>query len=451
MNVNPAGFESEKQKSATDEVFPGYFKMKTTRFALFFLAVFLIGIPVIYNLPPVRERLDWRVAELTARLKYALSPPEQVVFIPKEKDIQIVPTISTQSSTLVPSVTITPALSAKQPVSSPTPTAILKSIPGSIQLTGFRHEYQTWNNCGPATLGMALSFWGWKGNQQPIAAFTKPNPRDKNVMPYELTAYVEQETQLGIISRVGGDIDLLKRLMASGTPVIIEKGFEGPKVEGWMGHYVLVTGYDDSDQRFTLQDSYYGPNQVMTYADLESYWRAFNFTYLVVYPPERQADIEAILGPLTKEEYSEQLAAQTASEDIYTLTGRDQFFAWFNRGSSLAALQDYAGAAQAYDQAFAVYPTLPEKGRPWRMMWYQTGPYWAYYYTGRYQDVINLATQTLDAMSEPVLEESYYWRALAREALGDSKGAIKDLRSSLEYHPGFELALIRLQQLDTTP
>ena len=114
-------------------------------------------------------------------------------------------------------------------------------------------------------------------------------------------------------------------------------------------------------------------------------------------------------------------------------------------------LQDYAGAAAAYDEAFALYPSIAEKERPWRMMWYQTGPYWAYYYTGRYQDVINLATTTLDAMSEPVLEESYYWRALARQTLGDSKGATKDLRSSLEYHPGFEPSLTQLEQLGETP
>lgn len=83
--------------------------------------------------------------------------------------------------------------------------------------------------------------------------------------------------------------------------------------------------------------------------------------------------------------------------------------------------------------------------------WYQTGPYWAYYYTGRYQDVIKLATTTLDTMSEPVLEESYYWHALAREASGDSKGALKDLQSALKFHPGFEPALTQLRQLGVTP
>lgn len=170
-----------------------------------------------------------------------------------------------------------------------------------------------------------------------------------------------------------------------------------------------------------------------------------------MYPPDRQADIAEILGQRSDEEYTYTYAAQKASDEIYTLTGRDQFFAWFNRGTNLVQLQDYASAAAAYDQAFEIYPTISEKERPWRMMWYQTAPYWAYYHTGRYRDVINLSTTTLNAMSEPVLEESYYWRALAREALGDRQGAIKDLEFTLKFHPGFEPALTHLEQLRLTP
>ena len=417
---------------------------------LAFSIILLLSAFAIYNLPPVQERLGWRVAELTARIKYAFSPPEQVVFIPE--NILLTQTVSPRSSPPVPfSATTTQTPSTKQPFASPTSTAILKPIPKSIQLNGFQHEYQTWNNCGPATLGMALSYWGWVGDQRTIAAFTKPNSRDKNVMPYELAAFVEEETELEVVFRVGGEIELLKRFLATEVPIIIEKGFEGRDFDGWMGHYVLVTGYSDSDKQFTLQDSYYGPDQIMEYRDLESYWRAFNFTYIVVYPIERRKEVMAILGPHVDEENNDRYAAQKASDEIYRLSGRDQFFAWFNRGTNLVRLQDYAGAAEAYDQAFALYSTIPEKERPWRMMWYQTGPYWAYYYTARYQDVINLATTTLEAMSEPVLEESFYWRALARETLGDAEGAIKDLRSAMKQHPGFEPALMQLQQLGVTP
>ena len=428
-------------------------RRKFTGSILILLIAFLLGIPAIYNLPPIQERLGWRVAELFARFKYALSPPEQIVFVPEEESMLLNQTASPESTPSAPlSVTTTQIPFTKQPVDSlARPTITLTPIPKSIQLDGVQHEYQTWNNCGPATLAMALSYWGWEDDQRPIAAFTKPNPRDKNVMPYELADYVDEETRFKIVSRLGGEIELLKRFIAAELPVIIEKGFEGRDLEGWMGHYVLVTGYSDQDQTFTFQDSYYGPNQVMDYADLESYWRAFSFTYLVVYPDERREEIETILGPHMDEEYNYRYAAQKASDDFYVVTDRDQFFAWFNRGTNLVQLQDYASAAAAYDEAFALYPAIPEKERPWRMMWYQTGSYWAYYYTGRYQDVINLATTTLDTMSEPVLEESYYWRALAREALGDSEGAIKDLRSALKYHSGFEPALTQLQQLGVTP
>ncbi|OGO27706.1 MAG: hypothetical protein A2W33_01895 [Chloroflexi bacterium RBG_16_52_11] len=335
----------------------------------------------------------------------------------------------------------------------PTPTLSPTPIPGSVQLTGFRHEYQGWNNCGPATLSMALSFWGWEGDQYDIALITKPNPRDKNVMPYEMADYVATQTDLKVISRVGGELDLLKQFMAAGFPVIIEKGFEGPEFDGWMGHYELITGYDDTINRFTAQDSYIGPDLQLDYDYVQSFWRAFNFTYLVVYPEDREPKVMSILGLQSEKAFNDQFTAQKASDETELLSGRDLFFAWFNQGTNLVALQDYTGAAAAYDQAFALYPSIPEKERPWRILWYQTGPNWAYYYTGRYQDVINLATKTLDNMSEPILEESYYWRALAQGALGDVPAAIQDLQTSLKYHPGFEPALQQLQKygLETQP
>ncbi len=420
-------------------------KNRILRYGLFVLL--LSGLSVgVYNLPPVKSRLDWRLDELRAKIKYILSPPEQVVFVPLgqvvENGVQLTPT---------PMSTITPLPGQNIPRSTNIPiflpTATPTSIPEKTKLSGFRHEYQGWNNCGPATLAMALSFWGWKGDQYDIAPIVKPNPRDKNVMPAELANYVEYQAKFKMILRMGGELDFLKRLVAAGYPVIVEKGFESPKFDGWMGHYELITGYDNNTQRFTAQDSYMGPDLQVSYETMESYWRAFNFTYLVIFPVERESEVAALLGPQMDKADNMQFAAQKASDEISTLTGRDLYFAWFNRGSSLAAMQDYAGAADAFDRAFALYPSIPPKSRPWRMLWYQTGPYQAYYYTGRYQDVVDLATETLNTMSEPVLEESYYWRALAKEAMGDKKESMDDLKRSLKYHPGFEQSLSTLQLL----
>jgi tetratricopeptide (TPR) repeat protein len=86
------------------------------------------------------------------------------------------------------------------------------------------------------------------------------------------------------------------------------------------------------------------------------------------------------------------------------------------------------------------------------MIWYATGPYFAYFYTGRYYDVIGLADNTLEAIQgDKNLEETYYWRAMAKAALGDTSGAIEDYRQALKYHPGFEPAVYQLSVLGVEP
>jgi hypothetical protein len=428
-------------------------KNRMVLYGIFFLLLLGLGVG-IYNLPLIKSRLDWRLDELRAKIKYAISPPEQSVFIPQEQKREAGTQVA-QVPILAESVTNTPipSLDQSEPADTPIPTPAVTptSIPARVQLTGFRHEYQGWNNCGPATLSMALSFWGWTGDQYDIAPIIKPNPRDKNVMPAELAGYVESRTRFKVILRLGGDLDLLKRFVAAGYPVIVEKGFESPKFDGWMGHYELITGYDNGQNLFTAQDSYMGPGLNVSYETLESFWRAFNFTYLVVFPVERESEVATLLGPHLDEAYNLKYFAQKAGQEVSMLAGRDLYFAWFNLGSSRVALQDYAGAADAFDRAFAMYSSIPQKSRPWRMLWYQTGPYQAYYNTGRYQDVIDLATETLNIMSEPVLEEAYYWRALAKDFLGDTKGAMQDLKTSLKYHPGFEPSLIHLKQITPKP
>ena len=263
---------------------------------------------------------------------------------------------------------------------------------------------------------MALSFWGWQGDQRDTRRFLRPNLQvdDKNVMPSEMVAFVQQTTQLAALTRVGGDLDLLRSLLAAGYPLLIEAGHDPPD-DSWMGHYLVVSGYDDQLRMLTLQDSLANPDMPMTYDELaQGWWRDFNYVYVVIYPPERQAELERLLGPRLDEANSYQLAAQKALDEITRLQGRDLFFAWFNLGSSQVGLADYAAAAQSYDKAFELYQTLPEDLRPYRLMWYQVGPYQAYYNAARYQDVINLANTTFTWVGKPVLEESLL---LARSGL----------------------------------
>ncbi|NLG71528.1 MAG: tetratricopeptide repeat protein [Chloroflexi bacterium] len=417
-----------------------------------FLILALLAIPlfcllavIVYNLPPVHSRLAWRVQSLITQIRYTINPPEQVVFVPQEGsarddfNARVEAIVQATLAAAFPTVTPTPLQTEETgPVPTATPTPQPTPLPGQMMLSGIRHEYQQMNNCGPATLAMALSYWGWSGDQTVTRAYLRPNHNrvdDKNVMPEEMVAYVETQTGMKALSRVGGDLTVLKGLLAAGFPVIVEKGFQ-PHGEAWMGHYALFNGYDDQSGRFTTQDSYVGPNVEVTYAEMEStWWRDFNYVFVVAYPPEREAEVLSILGPLADETAAYRLAAERARQEIAVLNGRDLFFAWYNLGSSLVGLQEYPAAAEAYDQAFAVYATLPEADRPWRVLWYQTGPYAAYYHTGRYQDVITLGNQTLDTVGGPILEESFYWMGLAREATGDLEKAIYDFQKAVEINP----------------
>jgi tetratricopeptide (TPR) repeat protein len=142
---------------------------------------------------------------------------------------------------------------------------------------------------------------------------------------------------------------------------------------------------------------------------------------------------------------------QPGQAETKTQTGLELFMAWFNLGTSRVKLLDYIGATDAYHYAYQnLYQQIPEAQRPFRMLWYQTGPYFAYYYTGNYPDLMasaNATIETANSNGKPYIEESWYWRGMAELAMGDQSAAIDDLRQAVVYHPGFAPATAKLEEL----
>ena len=435
----------------------------------------VLGIGVYY-LSPVHSRLAWRVDDLRTRVKYFFSPPDEALFQPAEQaQIEAIVSATMQAIQTAAAPTATPAPTSG---ATATPTTSPMPLPASVSLPGIVYVDQCnrWNYCGPSNLAMALNFWGWKGSRDDVAKAIKPGEndpkkdfvdrgaKDKNVMPYEMVDFVNAEAGFRALYRYGGEMELVKRLLAAGYPVLIEKGYYEQDYTGkigWMGHYSFVTGYDDSRKVFIWQDTYPPPqckgngrNVLVAYDTFVEGWRSFDYLFIVVYPPEREQEVLAILGLWADPQWAAQHALDTANQETQTLEGIDGFFAWFNKGASHVALQQYVDAAAAYDQAFSIYAGLggDDKQRPYRIMWYQTGPYWAYYYAGRYMDVINLANTTLnETISEPTLEESLYWRGMAKYMVGDTQGAIGDYRAALAIHTDWGAAVQALQDLGVQP
>ncbi len=337
------------------------------------------------------------------------------------------------------------------PTQIPVPTPTLIPFPPAARIQNVRHEFQEWNNCGPATLAMTLSVFDLNLTQKDTAPILKPNPEDRNVSPHEMAAFVNERTDFQALFRVDGQADTVKRLVSNGIPVILEIGIEPPgefRWMGWYGHYMLVVAYDDAQEQFWIYDSWLGTSEVplanagpdgriLTYETLARDWPHFNRNYIAVYRPEQAQLVADIIGPDMDDAVMWANALETSRQNA--AADPENAFYWFNLGTAYNALGDYESAAAAFDQARAI-------GLPWRMLWYQFGPYEAYYQAGRYEDVILLADTTLK--DRPYFEESFYYKGLAQAALGDAKAARKSLEKAADLNPNFAPAARALAQME---
>lgn len=372
--------------------------------------------------PGVRRRADYVLLRAQARLKKP-QPHERYVPTP------VLPTPTVQAEGVRDMLPPTPTPTASpMPTPRPTPTQDATPLPASVLLDVDGHEPQGWNNCGPATLSMALRFYGWTRDQYAIAEAVKPDKNDKNVTPQEMAAYVGSLDELFAAVGYAANTRVLKLLLSNNFLVIVETWFV-PEPGDEMGHYRLLTGYDDAAQQFMTQDAYQGRDRSLAYAELETLWKVFNRAFIVVCETSRSQDLTALLGDSAAfpAMHRNALAVALAEASEHP----DDRYAWFNVGTNYVGLGQYEAAAQAYDRA----RTLK---LPYRMLWYQFGPFEAYFRIGRYQDVIDLANASLRSAEN--LEESYYYRALARRALGDEAAARQDLETALRYNPAYAAA-----------
>ena len=165
----------------------------------------------------------------------------------------------------------------------------------------YEHQHGRLNYCGPANFSMALTYWGWDGNRDVIGKAVKPTDKDKNVMPYELQDYIMDNVPgMTSVVRYGGDIEMLKRMVAAGFLLLWRKGFTN-----WMST-ASMAGWDimPSSRAMMIrqdliiyQDTYQpagaepGPNRKIKTSTFIEGWRAFNYVFIVVYPNEKESEV----------------------------------------------------------------------------------------------------------------------------------------------------------------
>lgn len=412
---------------------------KRSRIILIFSAgIILLGI-LLFQIPSIQSRLLWRYEVWTTRLKNTIDP----VVIPT-------PIPSTPFATFTPHPP-TPTAAATQPA---TPTLTAVPLPPQVWLTSPTYEKQDINNCGPATLSMILHMYGWEGTQYDIANIVKPIKQDRNVNPEELRYFILNEAGwLRAEYRVAGTLDLLKRLLAAGYPVIVEvaskidqQDANGPNDDLWDAHYLLVNGYDEVEKIFIVQDSQHGPakdaDKRIPYETLEKDWKPFNYLYFVIYFPQDEAEIQSIIGTDWDAALNRQNAMDLSNAQI--AENPEDAFAWFNLGASLTYFERYQEAVQAFDQAFTL-------GLPQRMTRYQFWPFSAYFNADRVDYLLELTEKTYKPINGWYAEEALLWHGWGLWKQGDLEGAVADWRKALQVHPGYDDAIYALQFVGVAP
>ncbi len=260
------------------------------------------------------------------------------------------------------------------------------------------HTWQKWNNCGPSSIVMALSAFGLQLDQLDAAAELKPDREDTNVSPGELADYARQR---GFRARVvyGGTIEQVKALLRAGVPVLAEQwiGVDG---RGEMGHYRVVTAFDDAAGQVSAQDSYYGADRSFGYAEFENMWRPFLGAYVIAWLPEQEPAVRAALGG--DWDQASMWQRILAEQEAWVASEPGNAWAHFALGEARSRLGDHVGAVSAFERA-------REIGLPFRAFWYQFGYYRSLHATGGYDRMIALADETLAPMNGENLEESQYW------------------------------------------
>lgn len=229
-----------------------------------------------------------------------------------------------------------------------------------VVLGPMSHDWQTLNNCGPATMAMLLSYYGIQTSQFQTASWLKPNAPDRNVSPNEMAAYARTQG-FGTFVGIGGSVDLLQRLVSAGFPVVTELWLN---YDGGVGHFRIVRGFDRAEQRLLANDSFLGPELWFTYDAFRRDWAYYNNTYIVVYPQSEEARVREIIGGAWE--------PAVMWEDLRVATRErvtaqpDDALAWHGLGEALLQQGKPAEAIDAYEEAITI-------GLPDRYLWYRYG------------------------------------------------------------------------------
>jgi len=308
---------------------------------------------------------------------------------------------------------------------SPTPHTVLQTPPTKKVLQNDYHIFQTFNNCGPAALSMALSYYDIDVTQEELGLALRPyqvHNGDNDDKSVTLTELAKKAEDYGFVPfhRPNGTIELMKQFVTYNIPVIARTYLRENED---IGHYRVVKGFDQSTQELIQDDSLQGKNLRYSYDTFNALWKKFSFEYLVLVPKDKKEIAEAILKEDTDLKTSWQKAVVNATAQLQE--NPDDIHARFNLSVAYYNNEEYQKAVEEYEKV--------ENKLSFRTLWYQIEPIKAYFELGNYQKVFAI-TDTILHNQNRAFSELYIIRAEIYKKQGDIPMAKEELEKAILYN-----------------
>lgn len=327
-------------------------------------------------------------------------------------------------------------LSSIIPISTPYP---LTTPSASKTLANDYHVFQTFNNCGPAALSMALSYYDINVSQQVLGQALRPyqNPQgDNDDKSTTLQEMAEKSKDYGLIPyhRPNGDIEKIKLFITYDIPVIARTWL---KVDDDIGHYRVIKGYNENRGVLIQDDSLQGKNLSYSYDEFNSMWEKFNYEYVVLVPADKKPIAEAILKEETDPKKSWKKAADNARRML--VNNPNDLDARFNLSVALYNIGDYKGSVGEFEKV--------QSRLPFRTLWYQIEPIQAYYQLGQYDKVFEITDNILNNHNR-AFSELYLLRGEMYLKQGNTAAAREEFEKAVFYNRNLLAAKEALEKVN---
>jgi hypothetical protein len=228
----------------------------------------------------------------------------------------------------------------------PTPVAAT----ARVVFPEMKHVWQSLNNCGPAAVVMALSTLGVDANQETARLALRGSDVRRGMGPQGVGPWVKENFDLRSTWRNGGTIDTIKTLVANGFAPMVTQWMQDPWVSR-IAHWRTVRGYDDAASVVYVNDSMLGNMVSLPYEWFGRNWQSFSYRYMVIYKPEDEKLLSAIMGPQVSDAVMRRDLYQRAKSEALT---QNTNFAWLAYGEAAYSFGMFEEAVAAFEKGLAM-------------------------------------------------------------------------------------------------